>query len=933
MVLLCCLTISGALGEAALQTGRAEATPSTWSITPSPEQGSATNDFFAVSCSSSSNCVAVGTYINESTYQTLIESWNGATWSVAPSPNPVGNDVLEGVSCASATICVAVGYQNTQTLIESWNGATWSVTPSPNASGNDILGGISCISATSCVAVGNYVSTTAQGTLVESWNGTGWSITSSPNPSSDAALSGVSCTSPSSCKAVGTNGNSTLIESSNGTTWSVMSTLAMGSGENDLEGVSCVTSSTCVAVGGFPGGSAGVAQTLIESWNGATWSVTTSQNASGVDGLFGVSCAGTGGCVAVGTYLSESKQVNQTLIETTETPDFALVATPASQTIATSSTATVSISVAPTGGFDEPVVLTYQCLAGCGALQKVVFGAPSVVPGQTSTLLVSTTTVTPPLNVLTLTVIGTSASGLSHYVDANFTISPVTGVENTISLTGSALDVGTSGNCLLIFTTYTNCFSIQQNFWVNDGIGTSISDYWWVQNVMLVFQDLGVWSVATSYNGYNGASLLLPNPSPDYECGGIDSDCEYGDASVLGTVPLTDLQLTSLISNGHLVLNAYSNGTQLSSFTVASFPSGTPLSLPNAFVSFSTPKVLEQKGLPQLDVVGEANMQTATFTAAAGTLQSSLQINDEWSDALTQNFVLGSQTVTTETSNGLGWAVPASGGSATFGNVPESTDPGSAESGVAYQPALATTALATASATAGASGAGSTEQADHVSASFTGGAGTTVTVENYGSNPIGLPTFSAGEGISYFDLFLAPPDASDSVTLIDCAATPGQVQWWNDSANGGLGAWDTVSSFAISRAPSGFQCPGKLDMTLDAYTTPNISELTGTVFGVGTGSLQITTPSQLPNGVVKVSYREKLAASGGNPPYRWSVSSGHLPDGLHLKKTSGVIAGKAKKQDRGIYTFTVKVVDKKIRTKHHPATQNTATKTLSLTIS
>jgi hypothetical protein len=40
----------------------------------------------------------------------------------------------------------------------------------------------------------------------------------------------------------------------------------------------------------------------------------------------------------------------------------------------------------------------------------------------------------------------------------------------------------------------------------------------------------------------------------------------------------------------------------------------------------------------------------------------------------------------------------------------------------------------------------------------------------------------------------------------------------------------------------------------------------------------------------------------------------------------------ANKRDSGTYSFTIMVVDKKIKVKHHPATQNTATKVLSITI-
>ncbi len=84
---------------------------------------------------------------------------------------------------------------------------------------------------------------------------------------------------------------------------------------------------------------------------------------------------------------------------------------------------------------------------------------------------------------------------------------------------------------------------------------------------------------------------------------------------------------------------------------------------------------------------------------------------------------------------------------------------------------------------------------------------------------------------------------------------------------------------------------------------------------------------------VMQAYSSRLTAIGGNAPYKWSVSSGHLPSGLHLKKSTGAISGKPSKRDRGTYTFTVTVVDKRFKVKHHPATQNTATAALSITIS
>ncbi len=110
-----------------------------------------------------------------------------SVWSITPSPNPGDSgDALPGVSCTSSTNCVAVGWYNIAslgagTLVESWNGSAWSVTSSPVDGGK--LNGVSCVSASDCVAVGSNVNTSGVSqTLIESWNGTAWSVVLSPTP-------------------------------------------------------------------------------------------------------------------------------------------------------------------------------------------------------------------------------------------------------------------------------------------------------------------------------------------------------------------------------------------------------------------------------------------------------------------------------------------------------------------------------------------------------------------------------------------------------------------------------------------------------------------------------------------------------------------------------------------------------------------------------
>jgi hypothetical protein len=90
----------------------------------------------------------------------------------------------------------------------------------------------------------------------------------------------------------------------------------------------------------------------------------------------------------------------------------------------------------------------------------------------------------------------------------------------------------------------------------------------------------------------------------------------------------------------------------------------------------------------------------------------------------------------------------------------------------------------------------------------------------------------------------------------------------------------------------------------------------------GGGSLTISTTS-LPNGAVGTFYSQTLAATGGAPPYSWSLAggSGPLPTGLTLS-SNGTISGTP--SSAGTFNFTVQVND---------SASASAQKPLSITVS
>jgi hypothetical protein len=89
----------------------------------------------------------------------------------------------------------------------------------------------------------------------------------------------------------------------------------------------------------------------------------------------------------------------------------------------------------------------------------------------------------------------------------------------------------------------------------------------------------------------------------------------------------------------------------------------------------------------------------------------------------------------------------------------------------------------------------------------------------------------------------------------------------------------------------------------------------------------VITTTSLPSGSPNTNYSATLAATGGNPPYKWSVM-GSLPPGLRIHKGSGTITGKP--QSSGTYSFTLIVTGSK--TAAQPHTQRIATQSLSITI-
>lgn len=302
---------------------------SSWTLQSAPvEQGDVQANLQGVSCATSSDCVALGIASDPiaAAGVAIADVWNGRDWrSTTPPDPPAGENVLAGVSCAGRSECGAVGtyvdsYGDNTALAEAWSGTSWrgQTTAEPKGATSANLNGISCASTDLCLAVGGYsdVNGTAK-TLAEKWSRGSWAVDTTPTikGSQSATLTGVSCPVPSRCTAVGSyldaaSVNVVVAERLEGHTWSLQRAKdPRSSPVSILDAVSCPTTGSCMAVGRYQASSTLLA--LSESWTAKGWKLDSPAPVPGTTfaQLSSVSCSAASACTAVG-YMDVNKKIH-----------------------------------------------------------------------------------------------------------------------------------------------------------------------------------------------------------------------------------------------------------------------------------------------------------------------------------------------------------------------------------------------------------------------------------------------------------------------------------------------------------------------------------------------------------------------------------------------------------------------------------------------
>jgi hypothetical protein len=270
------------LGHGGTASPSAAAGSGPWS-SPVKVDSTDTAGLTAVSCVSSSFCVAVDAEGNAFTY-------SSGTWSAATNIDSAivnGNtsqDNLQSISCASTTFCVAGDAKNN---VMVYNGSTWSAPQSVDPQNGASFFSVSCPTTSFCLAVDGNSNFTA-------YNGTTWSSAQPVDPNSNdltSELTSVSCASATFC--VASDGADDSI-TYNGTAWGQPQTMNTPGGQQPVVPyIGCATTTLCLGVGSINDTSE-----YLVTYNGSNWSSPVPAQSS-PDEYIAVSCSSAPFCMVL----------------------------------------------------------------------------------------------------------------------------------------------------------------------------------------------------------------------------------------------------------------------------------------------------------------------------------------------------------------------------------------------------------------------------------------------------------------------------------------------------------------------------------------------------------------------------------------------------------------------------------------------------------
>jgi hypothetical protein len=320
---------------------------------PSATAPAGTYRWVGVSCGSSSQCVAVGTYLAapDANPQMAVDTFSSGAWEVSlPVGSPAAEVGINGVSCPATGACVAVGWSSDgistieQPMVVTLHDGLWQFENVPGAvSPGASLNVVSCPTASWCLAAGmtgahnqTFTDTLANGewsaatpfsyesqpttitcaaagacalginqSVLEILSNGEWQLNTGWASANAVDLGAISCSTPSTCTAtVGENsGWDTLAAALSRGVWT-RHALPRPSGAGLAVAVgyiSCIASTTCFAAGSYDH-DGGDPQGVWEIEQKGKWRVETSVNAPGLitTTVMSVSCSSSTLCAMAG---------------------------------------------------------------------------------------------------------------------------------------------------------------------------------------------------------------------------------------------------------------------------------------------------------------------------------------------------------------------------------------------------------------------------------------------------------------------------------------------------------------------------------------------------------------------------------------------------------------------------------------------------------
>ena len=177
-------------------------------------------------------------------------------------------------------------------------------------------------------------------------------------------------------------------------------------------------------------------------------------------------------------------------------------------------------------------------------------------------------------------------------------------------------------------------------------------------------------------------------------------------------------------------------------------------------------------------------------------------------------------------------------------------------------------------------------------------------MSQYASDPVGSPSFSTpGE---YFDVQVASGSSFNSLTVTDCnlnGAT--SLEWWNPQADAGAGAWEPVSPTPTYTSGP----PACVAATISSTSSPSLSQLTGTVFGVAVLATAPGAPTKVSAKAGNASATLTWTApssDGGTAITGYVIKASHGPVVKVGDVTSDTVTGL---NNGTTYSFTISAVN------------------------